>query len=141
MNARFQLISLQIGGQSLVSVAVADTHARPRLDPVDEELLREQYEHACRCTDDTPHHACCSGQKVEVFTCAEKSSVFTADQVPVDPWDPKVMMSNGQALFTMPFHAWLCSRNADRDKSLRKRCASPSRFIVCCSLTLMQHPF
>ena len=122
---------LQIGGQSLVSVAVVDSHARPRLDPVDEELLREQYEHACRSSAAMPHVANRSGQKVEVFTCAEKSSVVTADQVPVDPWDPKVMTSNGQALSTMPFHAWLCSRNADRDKSLRKRSASPPRSIVC----------
>jgi hypothetical protein len=67
------------------------------------------------------HYPSPSGQKVYAFTSAEKSSVVTADQCPVDPWDERVMTCNGKALSTKPFHAWLCEHNALRDKSLRRR--------------------
>ncbi len=36
------VIIVQIGGEKLVSIAVVDSKARPRLDAVDEELLRDQ---------------------------------------------------------------------------------------------------
>jgi hypothetical protein len=53
VTARFLVIFLQIGGQSLVSAAVVDSHALPRLDPVDEELLGDQCVHACNHFDAT----------------------------------------------------------------------------------------
>jgi hypothetical protein len=87
-----------------------------------------------------PHAAQLSGQKVELFTCAEKSSVFTADQVPVDPWDPRVMKINGKDLSTMPFHAWLCQQLADKTKALQKRSAPPAPcFVVPPSLLQQPH--
>jgi hypothetical protein len=38
----FIVIPVQIGGEKLVSIADVDSKARPRLDAVDEELIRDQ---------------------------------------------------------------------------------------------------
>jgi hypothetical protein len=117
---------LQVGGQKLVSEVEFKAPLLPRLDPVDEALLLEQCVRAPLLDNlwFLSHISLPSGKKVLAFASSEQSTVRTADDVPVDPWDPKVMVNNGRPMSTKPFHAFLCELNATRDPSLRKRLVS-----------------
>jgi hypothetical protein len=159
LSGAFFLFRLQIGGQKLVSVAASapaaalapkDPHALPPLDPIDEQLLREQCEPACRCFMSAAlafaNSAHCSEERVYVFTCDEKATVHKVEDTPVFAWDAitrlrerhaelvshnmevertgkgeKVETGTGMGKEFMPFHAWLGQQNSSRTQSLRRR--------------------